>query len=68
MRLRLRASSYTINVESAGFKRSIRRGVTLEVGQVAVLDFTLEVGQVTEAVEVTQKHLCCAPSRRSWVT
>jgi Carboxypeptidase regulatory-like domain len=49
----LRASSYTINVESAGFKRAIRRGVTLEVGQVAVLDFTLEVGQVTEAVEVT---------------
>lgn len=49
----LRASSYTINVESAGFKRAVRRGVTLEVGQVAVLDFTLEVRQVTEVVEVT---------------
>ena len=49
----LRASAYSLTVEAAGFKKSVRRGVVLEVGQVAVIDIALEVGQVTEAIEVT---------------
>ena len=43
---------YEIAVESDGFRRSVRSGVTLQVGQNAEIDVTLEIGQVTEVVEV----------------
>ncbi|MDE0127502.1 MAG: TonB-dependent receptor [Bryobacterales bacterium] len=43
---------YEIAVESEGFRRSVRSGVTLQVGQNAEVDVTLEIGQVTEIVEV----------------
>ena len=43
---------YEIAVESAGFRRSVRSGVTLQVGQNAEVNVTLEIGQVTEVVEV----------------
>jgi hypothetical protein len=49
----LKPSDYVITAESAGFKREIRRGITLDVNQVAVVDFTLEVGQINQSVEVT---------------
>ena len=43
---------YEIAVESEGFRRSVRSGVTLQVGQNADVNVTLEIGQVTEIVEV----------------
>lgn len=43
---------YEISVESDGFRRSVRSGVSLQVGQNADVDVTLEIGQVTEIVEV----------------
>ena len=43
---------YEIGVESDGFRRSVRSGVTLQVGQNAEINVTLEIGQVTEVVEV----------------
>ena len=43
---------YEIAVESDGFRRSVRSGVTLQVGQNAEVDVTLEIGQLTEIVEV----------------
>ncbi len=43
---------YEIGVESEGFRRSVRSGVTLQVGQNAEVNVTLEIGQVTEVVEV----------------
>jgi len=49
----LKPSDYIITAESAGFKKDVRRGVNLEVNQVAVIDFTLEIGQVNQSVEVT---------------
>lgn len=49
----LKPSDYVISAESDGFKREVRRGVGLTVNQVAVVDFTLEVGQVNQSVEVT---------------
>jgi hypothetical protein len=48
----LRPSEYVIAAELAGFKKDLRRGVTLQVNDVAVVDFTLQIGQVTEVVEV----------------
>ena len=43
-----------LTAEAPGFKKDVRRGINLQVNQVAVVDFTLEVGQVTEVVEVTE--------------
>ena len=48
----LRPGKYSVAVESAGFARITRTGVTLQVAQVARIDVTLQAGQVTEAVEV----------------
>src|SRR5216684_3134211 len=50
----LRPADYVLTAEAPGFKKDVRRGVTLQVNQVAVVDFTLEVGQVTEVLEVTE--------------
>ena len=49
----LRAASYTVRVEAAGFMTIEHSNVVLRVGQQADLDLTLEVGEVTTAVEVT---------------
>ncbi|MDE0102841.1 MAG: carboxypeptidase regulatory-like domain-containing protein [Bryobacterales bacterium] len=43
---------YEVTVEADGFRRSVRSGITLQVGQNAAVDVTLEIGQVTEVVEV----------------
>ena len=48
----LAVGEYEISVESDGFRRSVRSGVTLQVGQNADINVTLEIGQVTEVVEV----------------
>jgi hypothetical protein len=43
---------YTVSVEMAGFKKAVHSDVVLEVGQRGRNDFTLEVGAVTQIVEV----------------
>ena len=43
---------YEIAVEAEGFRRGVRSGVTLQVGRNAEVNVTLEIGQVTEVVEV----------------
>src|SRR5882672_4537518 len=50
----LKPSDYVLTAEMTGFKKEMRRGVNLEVNQVAAVDFTLQVGQVSEVVEVTE--------------
>src|SRR5438552_12497417 len=45
--------AYDVRVESAGFKVATRKGVELQVGAVARIDFKLEVGEITQQVEVT---------------
>ncbi|MGH9843213.1 MAG: carboxypeptidase regulatory-like domain-containing protein [Blastocatellia bacterium] len=49
----LNPGTYTIQVEAAGFKRGERSGVVLEVGSVLEVDFSLQVGQVTETIGIT---------------
>lgn len=44
--------AYEISVEADGFRRSVRSGVTLQVGQNAEVNVMLEIGQLTEVVEV----------------
>lgn len=43
---------YSLAVEAKGFKQYQRQNMTLEVAQIALLDVVLEVGAVTEVVEV----------------
>lgn len=50
----LKPSDYVIAAEIAGFKREVRRGITLQVNQAAQVNFSLQVGQVSEVVEVTE--------------
>jgi len=47
------AGAYTVACEAAGFKKLTRTGVTVEVGDRATLNLTLEVGAQTESVTVT---------------
>lgn len=44
---------YTIKVESPGFQAATQSNFTLEMNQVAKLDFQLQVGNVSQSIEVT---------------
>src|SRR5258708_15509463 len=44
---------YNVEVATPGFKTANRTGVDLQVGAVARIDFSLEVGVATESVQVT---------------
>jgi hypothetical protein len=57
----LTPGAYAVTVEKAGFRRQVRSGIILQVDQRARVDFTLEVGAVTETVDV----VAAAPLVRS---
>lgn len=44
---------YNLSVEASGFRKTVRNDVVLEVNQRAKVDFTMQVGEVSETVEVT---------------
>jgi Carboxypeptidase regulatory-like domain len=44
---------YSVTVEAPGFKKLLQTGVTLQINQQAELNLTLQVGQVSETLEVT---------------
>jgi len=46
---------YQVLVQTQGFRSISREGVTLEVDQVARIDFSMEVGSVTESINVTEQ-------------
>jgi hypothetical protein len=45
--------TYAVSVESAGFKKTIKSGIALQVDQRAEINFQLALGSVGESVEVT---------------
>src|SRR4029079_6949179 len=49
----LRPGDYKLSASTPGFKQFIRDHVTLEAAKVTGVDITLEVGAVTDTVEVT---------------
>ena len=51
----LQAGQYRVTVEMASFKTLTQSGITLSVGQSLTLRLTLEIGGVSEQVEVTAK-------------
>ena len=48
----LAPGDYTVTVSKPGFHQVKREGIRLEVSQTARVDFTLEIGAVSETVEV----------------
>ena len=49
----LQPGQYRVSFEAAGFKRLVRDDVELRTGDVLAVDVALQVGVVTESVEVT---------------
>ncbi len=49
----LARGTYSVQAQQAGFKEIVRTGLTLDEGQTLRLDFTMEIGQVTEKIEVS---------------
>ncbi len=48
----LQPGDYQITVEAQGFKRAVQEGLALQVDQRQLLDFKMELGQVSDAVTV----------------
>ena len=51
----VRPATYTLAVEAPGFKRLERKGVVVETQAAVNLDLTLELGQVSESINVTEE-------------
>ena len=51
--LQLTPGSYNVEVEGAGFRKYLRKGMLLELQQQANLDVSLEVGAVSDTLTVT---------------
>ncbi|HWX39562.1 MAG TPA: carboxypeptidase-like regulatory domain-containing protein, partial [Blastocatellia bacterium] len=48
----LPVGEYTITVERAGFKRGVRNGLVLELGQTAKVEIVLQAGDIAEQVTI----------------
>ncbi len=48
-------ATYSVTVESPGFKKFERKGIDVGTQQQVSLDLKLEVGQVTESIQVTEE-------------
>jgi hypothetical protein len=48
-------AAYDITVSAQGFSTEVQSGITLTVGAVEALNFSLRIGQVTEQVQVTSE-------------
>ena len=44
---------YTVTVEKSGFRREVVKGIALQIDQVARVDVSLQLGELTQQVEVT---------------
>ena len=49
----LSLGDYEVSASLPGFQTEVRRGFSVNVGQTAVIDFSLSVGAVTELIEVS---------------
>ena len=47
------AGAYVIDSELAGFRKGVRRGITVGIQEQVRVDFTLQAGAVAEEVLVT---------------
>ena len=49
----LQPGDYSLSVEAAGFRKLVQSGVTLQINQQARVNLTLQLGEVSQTVEVT---------------
>jgi hypothetical protein len=49
----IRTGDYSLEVEFTGFKKAVRRGITVNIQRQAVVDFSLEPGVISEQLTVT---------------
>ena len=49
----LAVGDYQVEAKLAGFKTAVQSGITLQIQQSAVVDFTLQVGALTDQVTIT---------------
>jgi Carboxypeptidase regulatory-like domain len=61
----LQPGEYRIDVEKQGFKRSAHPAITVEVGQTARIDVTLQIGDVSQTVEVSSEVPLLQPETSS---
>src|SRR5262247_209648 len=54
---------YEVRAERNGFKTAAQSGVILTVGGAAVLDLTIQIGEVSEVVEVRQEEPLIEPTK-----
>ena len=52
LRPALKPGSYTVTVEAQGFKKAVQKGVVLTAGDRVDANITLQVGDITQSVEV----------------
>src|ERR1700712_3643758 len=52
---RVPVGNYTVSVEAAGFKKYIQPSLTLEVNQRARIDAQMQVGAISDSVNVTDE-------------
>jgi hypothetical protein len=55
--------AYDVVAELQGFKRFEQKGITLQAGQVALINVTLSVGNVSETIVVTGESPVAQPGR-----
>jgi hypothetical protein len=63
----LATGSYEIDLEHPGFRREIRRGVTLSAGRVARIDFKLQLGKPSDTVIVTGEASPVSATSGDWM-
>src|SRR5712664_4290362 len=51
--LEVPVGTYTVELQLTGFKKYVRKGITLELNQILTLDIALQLGAAVETVEVT---------------
>ena len=51
--LEVPVGTYTVELQLTGFKKYVRKGITLELNQILTLDIALQLGGSTDVVEVT---------------
>ncbi len=49
----LRTGTYRVTVSREGFKKAVRDGIVLQIQQTVLVDFALEVGAVSQEIEIT---------------
>ncbi len=65
--LALPVGDYTVTVDKSGFKREAKR-VTLQIGQTATLDFSLQIGELVGEVVVEAQEALVEPTRTAVAT